>query len=560
MKTINAATRKTRLSNERGAALITVLLMSIPLLMAGGSLILITSMSTANTADMAAETKAYYAAEAGAQQVLQVMRGNVAPNPLFATNPTGSIAPGNMITFQRAVDASKSNVSGDASAPRLSRWLAYDATYTDRVPLTANYSPISGLAFKVQMSDPDNASVVTFSTSGLFTNWGGNQSSHQYTGGGNRATLTYVAQSSATINTSGSSNVGKFVISDVQGMISVSNEPFKLTITQTAPFSTTLYTINCTLNATITSTSSFVTVTFPTTTNNLSGALYTRSASSLSTNGSTPLGVLVVAPQPKRLVARITGFGPRAAQKQLQLLLARYAFDFSPVSAITLRSADDGSAAGVQVGSSSVYTYSGYDNASGGDLPAIGVTGGGDYTHLMDQSLPDDQVKGIPAAIEQIDTSDLPSLLQNADNARAAVIALRTISQNSSRYYTTATPPSEFGSDSAPKITFIDGDGVLPPAGGAGLLVVTGTLTMDGNAAFKGVVLVLGQGELIRHGGGNGSTLGAVLVAKFNNSGDFLPPTLTTDGGGNSNVQYDSGWVRKALASPGPRVMAIGEF
>src|SRR5881394_2422341 len=141
MKTINAAKRKTRLSNERGAALITVLMISIPLLMAGGSLILITSMSTANTADMAAETKAYYAAEAGAQQVLQVMRGNVAPNPLFATNPMSSIATENMITFQRAVNASTSNLSSDANGPRLSRWLAYDATYTDRVPLTANYAP-----------------------------------------------------------------------------------------------------------------------------------------------------------------------------------------------------------------------------------------------------------------------------------------------------------------------------------------------------------------------------------------------------------------------------------
>ena len=159
-----------------------------------------------------------------------------------------------------------------------------------------------------------------------------------------------------------------------------------------------------------------------------------------------------------------------------------------------------------------------------------------------------------------MDTASLPSLLQSADNAREAIIALRTIAENNSRYYTTATPPTEFGTDSKPKITFIDGDGVLGPDGGAGLLVVTGTLTMDGNAAFKGLVLVFGQGELIRHGGGNGSTLGSILVAKFGTSGDFLAPTLTTDGGGTSKVQYDSAWVRRALASPGPRVVAIGEF
>src|ERR1044072_7430118 len=112
MKRANVAKRKIGFRNERGAALITVLMISVPLLMAGGSLILITSMNVANTADMAAETKACYAAESGAQQVLRVMRGNVAPNPLFATNPTGSIATENMITFRKAVTQSSSNISG----------------------------------------------------------------------------------------------------------------------------------------------------------------------------------------------------------------------------------------------------------------------------------------------------------------------------------------------------------------------------------------------------------------------------------------------------------------
>ena len=142
MESAKVATRKTGFRDERGAALITVLMIAIPLLMAGGGLILITSMNTANTADMAAETKAYYDAESGAQRVLQVMRGNVSPNPVFATDPMGSVAPENLITFRKAVAQSTSNLSSDSSAVRLSRWLSYDSTYTDRVPLTANYSPI----------------------------------------------------------------------------------------------------------------------------------------------------------------------------------------------------------------------------------------------------------------------------------------------------------------------------------------------------------------------------------------------------------------------------------
>jgi hypothetical protein len=44
--------------SERGAALVTVLMISVPLLMAGGGLIMITSMGVSNTADATAETKA----------------------------------------------------------------------------------------------------------------------------------------------------------------------------------------------------------------------------------------------------------------------------------------------------------------------------------------------------------------------------------------------------------------------------------------------------------------------------------------------------------------------
>jgi len=114
--------------SERGAALITMLLVSIPLLMAGGALITITAMSLANNADTSAETKAYYATEAGAQSVLNVLRGNVAPNPL------SGVAANNSITFRNAVTVSISNVATDTAVPRLSRWLSYNATY-DRVTL-----------------------------------------------------------------------------------------------------------------------------------------------------------------------------------------------------------------------------------------------------------------------------------------------------------------------------------------------------------------------------------------------------------------------------------------
>src|SRR5215211_707313 len=64
---------------ERGAALVSVLLISTLLLSAGGVLLLTTSMSATNPADSAAEMHAYYAAEAGLQRTLNVLRSHDLP-------------------------------------------------------------------------------------------------------------------------------------------------------------------------------------------------------------------------------------------------------------------------------------------------------------------------------------------------------------------------------------------------------------------------------------------------------------------------------------------------
>ncbi|HEX2270485.1 MAG TPA: hypothetical protein VHH35_13150, partial [Pyrinomonadaceae bacterium] len=63
-------------------------------------------------------------------------------------------------------------------------------------------------------------------------------------------------------------------------------------------------------------------------------------------------------------------------------------------------------------------------------------------------------------------------------------------------------------------------------------------------------------------GGGNGNIFGSITVAKFEKTGNggFLAPTFTTNGGGNSTIQYDSEAVRKALNLAGPLVMGVREF
>jgi hypothetical protein len=555
------AIEKSNAAGERGAALITMLLVSLLILTAGGTLILTTSMSAANTVDAASEMQAYYAAEAGTQAVLNVLRGNVPPNPVFATDPSGGVAPENKITFRKAVTVSSSNISGDTATARLSRWMTYDTSYNPaRVTISPSYNPMNGMAFNTSISDPDNSAVVTFSTSGGFTNYA-MATQHQFGLGNTKATLTYVPQATATINTSGASTLGYFSISSVgsTGWTFTTPEPFQITITQTAPWPVT-YQINCTLTGTITSTTSFVVVNFPTLSNNLQGALYTRATNPINSNSTNSIPIAITAPDPNRLIVNVTGFGPRNAKKQMRMFVSRFAFDITAPSAITLRSADDNSQLTFNAGNSVQYLYDGYDNAGGSDLSAFGVTGSVDYSYLTGLTLSGSQVFGNPSGVQQISVSSLPTWLQTADSARAFVIELRKTAQNEARYYTTASQPPNFGTTSRPVITFVDGDTDLPPAGGSGLLVVTGTLTLNGSSDYKGLILVLGGGQLIRSGGGNGNSLGALLVARFGNTGNFLAPTFISNGSGTSSIQYDSEWVRRALTSTGPRVLAVGEF
>ncbi len=145
-------------SGESGAALLTVLMLSTLLLAAGGTLILVSTMSGRTAIDSTAEMQAYYGAEGGLQATLNVLRGNVAP---MSGMPSGS-----KISFRNAITLSTSNLSTDSSGSvRLSGWLNYDYTPTgssipDRVSLTSSYSAQNGIAFSVVVTDPDNTPVA----------------------------------------------------------------------------------------------------------------------------------------------------------------------------------------------------------------------------------------------------------------------------------------------------------------------------------------------------------------------------------------------------------------
>ena len=153
-------------------------------------------------------------------------------------------------------------------------------------------------------------------------------------------------------------------------------------------------------------------------------------------------------------------------------------------------------------------------------------------------------------------TVDTPSFLDSADRARAYLNSLQKKAEATGRYFSGSTTISD--SLDSSMFTFVDGDCTL--TSGAGVLVVTGTLTLRGNTDFKGIILVLGKGEVIRDGGGTGEILGGITIAAFNRSaGGFTAPAFHTNGGGNSNIQYDSAALNTALGS-GQNVSGIREF
>lgn len=101
-------------TNEKGAALITAVLLSLLLLAAGGTLILTTTMTGITARDSTAEMQAYYAAEAGIARSLEILRGNV------DSNPTGTKATFKSVlctpNLWSTTSGTVTNVSADASS------------------------------------------------------------------------------------------------------------------------------------------------------------------------------------------------------------------------------------------------------------------------------------------------------------------------------------------------------------------------------------------------------------------------------------------------------------
>jgi len=107
-----------------------------------------------------------------------------------------------------------------------------------------------------------------------------------------------------------------------------------------------------------------------------------------------------------------------------------------------------------------------------------------------------------------------------------------------------------YGTSSSPQITYVNGDFDFGNNSGAGVLVVTGTLNMQGGANFNGLILVIGQGIINVSGGGSGQINGTLFLADTNSHtspyaqlGTLGAPGYSWSGGGTNGIQYNSCWA-----------------
>jgi Tfp pilus assembly protein PilX len=549
---------------ESGAALVTVLMISILLGIACIAMLSAVGANSKNSTDVLSETKAYYAAESGLQSTINVLRNTPAA------------------TYSAAV-----------INPTLSNWITYNCTGTSTVSVGLNPCSTSGTSYAINVSDPDNtASSTTFSTVGFFPSNNTGTISFPNAGATDRVTLSFTDVSNCIISFANNThcNPNSTTPNPLLSTFRIEKFGAGFQIPTSASGGVRFsidYTINGSRPATRTirgamtqaTISSPVIITFDTNAYLLMGTdiklcqtgtttspcpafslSVTLAASPSVTTSSiymhtTPL-------EPYRLKVVSNGFGPNGAKKQLEGIIQKNFFNGLASGAATTMIGTNATPSGglpflFDPGSSNGVYYNGGNCASTtGCVPSFGLIDPTNPTDLANLNYvtshpphgDPSQMQPPPALIG----NELPDWQQSPAALDALVDQLRRTAQNSNRYFTNPTGIQDnftigtAGSFTDGKgITFCEGSCKIGADGG-GILVVTGKLTNVGNFSFKGLIIVTGEDGWERNGGGNGQIIGNIVIAPYNKrnyipenlSSTFLAPRYYITGGGNSDVVY----------------------
>src|SRR6185295_9716112 len=342
---INANNRGDK-QGERGAALVTMLLVSVLILGAGGALIMTTTMSANNSVGSTAEMQAYYVAESGMQSALNALRGNT--RPLLVTS--------DKMSFRTAIIPSISN-GGNGGTSRFAGWLPYNnpADPTSLVPV--NIGTVTG-GYRVTIENMDpNSHIVGFQTSAIIDS-GDAGKTYQKTfgtiGGTDEVTIRYQGQADTTLTPDPytfpvitDSALGSFVIerpaSSTKDDVSIPKTGFEITITQYLPWAATTM-LEGTFEGEVDTNATTVKVTFDKAYVKADGTKYALNLESgtkvldlkyTASPATTNIPAKVTSPDPKRLLIKSYGFGPQGAEKRLEMLVSHANFEFETPAGFT---------------------------------------------------------------------------------------------------------------------------------------------------------------------------------------------------------------------------------
>ena len=123
-----------------------------------------------------------------------------------------------------------------------------------------------------------------------------------------------------------------------------------------------------------------------------------------------------------------------------------------------------------------------------------------------------------------------------------------------------STSIGDIGAANDYRVVVVNGECTLGPGQGHGILMVRGRLTSQGNFGWDGLILVIGQGEVLWNGGGNRDIQGGIFIAKTRGTAtpqDPLGPMLASrgnvrvviNGGDGNGIRYDTAKIRNANGS-----------
>ncbi len=558
----------------------------------------------------------------------------IKPNPLYATTEGGQPIYEdhklNKISFAKAVGTTTSNRTGDgATGARLSRVLNYDSTDADS-RITVIGAPANYNAFNLEISDPDNTgSLISYTANGrLFDHDAGDTSQITFGTGNTFTRIRYEPRVVSNLNvaagTVAPTDFGSFVVrvgpsggSPVTRLIR-----FEIRVDMTVPYPATRYIRGYILPESNAAIDYVPNVIFDSKTYNLRGSDFTLDftgalagytpwveAAMYMNYSAPPIGYrarltgsvpghenkiqgTISPPEPARLRIVSTGFGPRGARKTLEAIIQNNYFNGLGAPATLTLVGPPSAANGTftfNPGNSNAMRYSGIDLATGSTdiIPPVGTSHPPDCTTnpgiCEDTNLDividgfgnkiTNTVVGTPANVN----GEIPPWLASPASLDATVRTLYETARNSydptnstGRVFTGTNPTSWGDHTTGTGITFCDGDCELGPVSGGGILIVTGQLTLRGNFAWHGLIIVTGSNGVLRSGGGHGLIEGNIVVAPYVNSdivsnthppagANFLAPKWNTSGGGTSDIQYNSDNQNSGLGAISNNVLGVVE-